>query len=210
MVVSSYLKGKWTALHEGRNIPERDLRKTYEALIEYYQEDHRMYHSLSHLEAMFRMVDGNRDLVKDMRAMEYAIWFHDAIYNPRSSENEIRSAAFAEVTFFKWEFPIEFIYKVTQMIISTAKHQPLIKDTDCLLFLDIDLSILGSDSATYQAYTHAIRTEYNIYPDFLYNRGRKQILQGFLERSRIYFTDLFYNLYEASARQNLELEVSKL
>lgn len=76
--------------------------------------------------------------------------------------------------------------------------------------LDVDLSVLGKDTQTYLGYTKQIRKEYSIYPDFLYNLGRKKVLQHFLELENIFKTEDFRDKYESQARKNIEFEISIL
>jgi len=63
---------------------------------------------------------------------------------------------------------------------------------------------------TYQAYTRQIRQEYHIYPDLLYKPGRKKVLQHFLKMPAIYVTPAFRDLYETTARQNIQAELNTL
>jgi predicted metal-dependent HD superfamily phosphohydrolase len=52
-----------------------------------------------------------------------------------------------------------------------------------------------------------VRKEYLIYPDLIYNPGRKKVLHHFLAMDRIFKTDFFYNKFEQQARQNLRKEI---
>lgn len=78
------------------------------------------------------------------------------------------------------------------------------------LFLDLDLSILGSSDHEYDLYAKQIRKEYNSYSTEEYRIGRITVLRGFLNRERLYFTDYFYGKYESRARRNIEREISSL
>jgi len=62
----------------------------------------------------------------------------------------------------------------------------------------------------YENYTHQLRKEYAVYPDLLYNEGRKKVLMHFLEMNRIFKTDEFYNQFEKQARENLKRELKEL
>lgn len=66
------------------------------------------------------------------------------------------------------------------MILATKKHELLNDSADLKLFLDFDLSILGTSAEVYQRYSQAIRKEYSWGPYFLYRKGRKKILENFL------------------------------
>jgi len=61
----------------------------------------------------------------------------------------------------------------------------------------------------YDQYKAAIRAEYRIYPDILYRKGRKKVLEHFLERDQIYYTSVF-QAREEKARANLERELMGL
>ncbi|MDX2245424.1 MAG: hypothetical protein SF052_01505 [Bacteroidia bacterium] len=80
-------------------------------------------------------------------------------------------------------------------------------DNDTNLFTDADLSILGQKREIYHAYSTNVRKEYAIYPDILYNPGRKKVLQHFLAMEQIFKTPHFQEKYEAQARANLEEEL---
>ena len=73
-----------------------------------------------------------------------------------------------------------------------------------------DLKILSKDWEDYSIYFQQIRKEYSIYPDFLYNPGRKKALQHFLEHDYIYQTETFRNLYERQAKMNIQKEIDLL
>ena len=103
------------------------------------------------------------------------------------------------------------VKNVQNLIISTKKHQLILKQNDDNAYLlDFDLSILGTDWETYKNYLHNIRNEYNIYTDFIYNPNRKKILNLFLERETLSFTEIYQAKYEIQARENLKKELELL
>src|SRR5262245_19242521 len=67
----------------------------FDALVAAYSEPARHYHNLEHLGEMFRVASRLATHADDATAVQLAIWFHDAIYDPRGKDNEARSAAFA-------------------------------------------------------------------------------------------------------------------
>ena len=172
-----------------------------------YSQPHRRYHTLAHVEALLRWAEEFRDRIADFAAVEQAIWFHDAIYDPRAADNEERSAQLARA-----EIDEESLRaRVTQMILATKSHllnDP--NDGDLALFLDFDLSILGSDEATYDAYAQQIREEYEFVPEPFYRRERKRVLQRFLDRPHIYFNEEMRRRLEANARANIAREIARL
>ena len=60
----------------------------YQDLVARYREPHRRYHTLQHLEECFARFDELRALAEHPRDVELAIWFHDAIYDTRRSDND--------------------------------------------------------------------------------------------------------------------------
>ena len=76
--------------------------------------------------------------------------------------------------------------------------------------MDIDISILGSEESRYEVYCEKIRKEYKWVPGIIYRRKRKEILQRFLQRDRLYFTDFYYSRLEEKARMNIAKEIDRL
>jgi predicted metal-dependent HD superfamily phosphohydrolase len=63
---------------------------------------------------------------------------------------------------------------------------------------------------TYTQYYQAVRKEYAIYPDLIYNPGRKKVLQHFLSMENIFKTTFFIEKFETTAKLNLQREISLL
>jgi predicted metal-dependent HD superfamily phosphohydrolase len=142
--------------------------------------------------------------------LELAIWYHDSIYDAASKNNEAQSAKLAQAH-WKQHLPTPQLESLKKLIQATAKHQLLDYTVAEQLFLDLDLSILAAPPAVYRAYSQAIAQEYQaVYPRLLYKMGRKKVLKNFLARPRIYFSNPFYESYEAAARANLAAEQKEL
>jgi predicted metal-dependent HD superfamily phosphohydrolase len=69
--------------------------------------------------------------------------------------------------------------------------------------VDADLSILGTDDATFDQYERDVREEYAMFDDATYRAGRRRVLEAFLGRSSIFSTPRARELWEARARANL-------
>jgi predicted metal-dependent HD superfamily phosphohydrolase len=172
-----------------------------------YAEPHRRYHTLAHVEALRRGLQHWRALAQAPHLIDAAIWFHDAIYDPRATDNEARSAALAriELAALGWRTPD--IERVTALVLATQHHQADPHDADAWLFLDLDLSILAQTPERYQAYTEAVRAEYAWVDDAHYRAGRTAVLRSFIERDAIYRTPELHAEWEAPARANLAAEL---
>ncbi len=134
--------------------------------------------------------------------IEIALWFHDAVYDPRRDDNEARSAEWAGLILRREGIDELAVLRVQDLILAT-RHRTPPRTADEELLLDVDLAILGSDAARFARYDEGIRKEYSWVPENDYHAARSQVLQGFLERDPIYRTDAMRERYEKSARWNL-------
>ena len=79
----------WTAL--GRPVPDDLLAE----LRERYAEPQRRYHTLEHVRESLDRAAETRSFQTHPAEIDLAIWFHDAVYDPRRADNEERSAQWA-------------------------------------------------------------------------------------------------------------------
>jgi predicted metal-dependent HD superfamily phosphohydrolase len=166
----------------------------------------RHYHTLNHLENLYAQLSAVRNEIQDWETVLFALFYHDIIYKVLRKDNEERSAALAVKRLNVIGLDAEKISKCEQIILATKTHT-LSNDNDTNLFTDADLSVLGMSFEIYTDYYQKIRKEYGIYPDFMYNPGRKKVLQHFLEMPYIYKTKVFRAQFEAQARENIEQEL---
>lgn len=168
----------------------------------------RHYHTLDHLSAMFRVLD---DLgPPELPLIRLAVWFHDLVYDVSRADNEAQSAIAATEFAAAHGFAPDQTDHLDALIRSTAKHDPLWDHSACFAMLDADLSVLAADPDVYDAYADAIRREYALFPDEVYEPGRKTILQGFLRRDRLYFTDAIRADWTERARGNIARELERI
>jgi predicted metal-dependent HD superfamily phosphohydrolase len=175
-----------------------------------YAEPHRAYHGIRHIEALLALQARHADLIRDPRSMSLAIWFHDAVYDTRSADNEEQSALLAGEMLGQAGMAHETVASVQRKIRATQRHEWTDADPDTAVFLDLDLAILGADEAAYDRYASQIAAEYAWVPDLAYREGRAKVLHGFLQRPCIYFTPRFRLEWEAAARGNLARELALL
>lgn len=177
-----------------------------------YGEPHRAYHTWEHIEALldhFVRLDWS-----DQKAVEVAIYYHDAIYQPLSATNEADSAAMMMAD-LQGRLDPQTLQYAESIILATAGHQvpegasPGLTQ-DCALFLDMDLSILGAPADAFEQYDAAIRQEFIAIPDDIFLPRRRGIMAGFLERPRLFLTDTFHRTHDAPARENLRRLVKRL
>lgn len=176
-----------------------------------YSEEKRHYHNLNHLSYMLHLAENDQADLVDYDILRFAIWYHDIIYKTTKSNNELKSAEFAEKQLKSLKIDSKRIENCSKLIISTKKHEILnAQNQDNAYLLDFDLAILGTTWKSYELYTKQIRKEYSMFPNFMYKKGRKKVLQHFLERPRIYYTEKYHDLWEANARKNIQKELTLL
>lgn len=174
-----------------------------------YSEPKRHYHTITHLENIINDLNEVKGYIEDWDTTLFAVFYHDIIYKASSSTNEADSAKLAMQKLSEIGYPSEKIAKCSNMILATKTHERS-EDNDTNYLTDADLAILGSNQYDYQKYSESIREEYSIYPDFMYNSGRKKALQHFLQMESIYKTDYFQKKYEKLAKVNVNNELEDL
>ncbi len=183
---------------------------SFQMLKDLYSEKGRFYHNLSHVKALLSLLESLKDKIQDHDAIRFAIWFHDAIYDTKRSDNEEKSAELASEILSRLNLKVEAIGYVRDLILATKDHNGRNLSEDARLFLDMDLAILGVEEEKYVNYSKAIREEYSWVPGVMYRRSRKKVLRSFIERERIYYTDEMYKRFEAQARVNINDEIESL
>ena len=173
-----------------------------------YSAPERHYHNLQHLQHLLDKV-GEFPL-QDRAVVELVIWYHDAVYNALRSDNETKSAEWAQEFLQQTSLAPARRERVADLIRRTADHtqpQPP-DDPDGLLFLDADLSILGAPEAAYWAYARQVRREYRLVPDLLYRPGRRKVLARMLDAPVLFRTPALHAALDAPARRNLSAELA--
>jgi predicted metal-dependent HD superfamily phosphohydrolase len=193
----------WTTL--GRSAPRGLLSE----LAARYAEPHRAYHTLQHLRECFVQLEPAGDLAEQLAEVQLAVWFHDAIYDTHAHDNEERSARWAREALVETGVGRDTAERVERLVLAT-KHNATPEGADARLLVDVDLSILGADSARFWEYERQIRDEYSWVPETTFRERRAQVLTSFLERPSIYSTPRFAARLERRARENLSRSLQQL
>lgn len=196
----------------------------YKFLKRVYNQPHRHYHNWKHichyLDVFKKFLDKfveNDDIMDfSIDHIEYALFFHDIVYELFSKYNETLSAQMA-CTYLDPNYSQSKPKLITNLILSTH-HSESIKDIlpnddSTRLIADIDLAIFGENTKKFEEYTYGIREEYHSIPDEVYNPIRKKFLTYILERypgQQIYHTDMFRDMYTERAVENLLRAIEKL
>ena len=171
-----------------------------------YEHPSRTYHNLDHINGMLDRLKESRHLAtRPIRIIELAIWFHDAVYNGKASDNEIKSAELwtRKMSLFLDDDPLEWGRRA---IMATIDHLPN-TDPDIQLLLDLDLAPLGAPYEAFKATTVAVRQEYSHVSDEAFRDGRRAFFSKLLQRPRLYGTDFWHDRMENQARDNMRREI---
>ncbi len=199
---------RWLALWE-RLGASGNAFDVFRCLVWRYGEMCRSYHTLEHIDHCLTEFEQVRRFAKNPDAVEWAIWYHDAVENPKEKDNVEQSTALATLVIKNVGLPDSFGQLVANLIM-TSKHSVIPTDPDARLFVDIDLSILGQDEDYFDEYELRICREYDWMSKEKFVAGRSAILKSFIDRSSIYSTQFFRDKYEARARQNITRSLAQL
>jgi predicted metal-dependent HD superfamily phosphohydrolase len=228
----------------------------FDKLVDLHSDTERSYHTLCHLEEVFGFVDllmlnyeqANYDSSDTITSnflnfdaytaiIDLSVFFHDAIYNPKSGTNEEDSAElfdqFVNEVFGDNEAALSAPTKITKkewsgfkavknFIIATKSHIldgavdmrneeiPYLQ-----IFLDADMAVLGKSWEAYQYYASLIRQEYKYVPHDLYCEKRAEILQSFIgsvggDSKTVYLNEHMREALEDRAIANLKREIAIL
>jgi predicted metal-dependent HD superfamily phosphohydrolase len=161
---------RWLALCEAAAAPGAHAG-WYERLTAAYAEAHRHYHNQQHIAECLAQFDAARHLARDPIAVELALWFHDAVYDPRKADNEEQSAALAKRCLAELGLGDALAETVAALIMTTKTHG-VRADSDAALTVDIDLSILGQDEKRFSEYEQQICREYAWVPQLVFTAKR--------------------------------------
>lgn len=186
------LLAHWQSLGQAldRDTPARS--KEGRRLVRSWSRWPRSYHDTTHLWACLRHWQAVRDqqpgALHNPHAVALALWCHDAVYWLWSKHNEERSADWASRFLLSQGLPATLARTVHQHILD-PRHTPGPLTGDAQWVVDIDLTILGQSDAVYRLFERNVRREYFFVRWPRYVAGRSAVLQGFLDRPRIYGTD---------------------
>ena len=198
----------WQRVWRGLGVPKGDCA-LLQALLARYSEPHRKYHTLQHLDACFAHFGAVRGAAAHAREIELALWFHDAVYEIRATDNEQKSADWARLALLDAGVSRDVAQRVHALVMATC-HNALPRTPDEAILLDVDLAILGASAPLFDAYEAQVRAEYASVPEPSFRSGRLRILRQFMARARIFHTSYFSTACEARARANLSRSIEAL
>ena len=164
------------------------------------------YHDLLHLTEVLDRLDQLAEAGADVDAPTVALaaWFHDAVYDGAPDDEE-RSARWAERT-----LPPEHAGEVARLVRMTVHHRPADDDPAGCALSDADLGILAAPRERYDAYVAGVRADFSHVGDDDFRIGRSAVLSELAAQPHLFHTAQGRELWEASARANLDRELQEL
>jgi predicted metal-dependent HD superfamily phosphohydrolase len=168
-----------------------------------YQQPHRKYHTFQHINESLQLFDHYHHLAEQPLAVEFALWFHDTVYQPQESDNEQQSAIWATNILKQGQVSTILTQQIYDLIMATAHQQPA-KTNDEKLLVDIDLAILAASPTRFAEYQQQIRAEYAWVAEAVYQQKRGEILTRLYNDGNIYHHPEIKAALETAARINLQ------
>ena len=174
-----------------------------------YRTPHRFYHNFTHIEKLLTLYHQLADQWEHPIEVYLAFLYHDAVYEYGAKDNEEQSARVAQREIQKHLSHHHINIDIIMTLIRhTANHGDLRHEDlneEERLFLDCDMSIVGSSFEDFCVYEQQIEQEYTqVYPLLLYRVGREKFRQTLLRAPRIFFSEYFHRRLDSQARKNLE------
>lgn len=222
--------------HTGRVSDEIELRlawshvappatrsdEIFDDVVGRHRQSHRRYHGVRHVVWVLRHVHALATALDsaphrfDMGVVVASAFFHDAVYEPRAADNEVRSAELATRQLRSIVWPEGRVDHVADIIAATAHHlvdaavAGMASSLERQVVLDADLAILGSGVNEYQAYATGVRAEYSHLDEDQWSHGRRNVLTALLDRSHLYATTPACSWWDGQARANMAAERAAL
>lgn len=176
-----YLQNKEYLYHAAQWVAIEDI----EDVLEMWDKPERYYHNIDHLAHMLSCAPDLFKTHMDKVAYMLAALYHDAVYNPRASDNEEKSAALFMDHFGPAKNDEQKLLSATviELIELTKDHTKLYDNRDGYMlkeaFICADLATLTSSDLGVLIETETkIMKEYQFVPYEMYQAGRVAILGG--------------------------------
>ncbi len=187
---------------------ERPNGDVFALLAGHYTELHRRYHTAAHINHCLSQLDLAHPWIAAPDTLEMALWFHDAIYDPQATDNELKSAElFRQCS--RGVASGSFRDDVYRLIMATRHSEPPAREDEKWV-VDIDLSGFGAPRDVFERESDAVRQEFTHLSDTQFVAGQCRFLASLQNRPRIYATDFFRERYERRARENIARQLLKL
>lgn len=187
-----------------------DSATIHRRLLDAYGEPWRYYHTLAHIEHCIVWFDACRSRADDPDALELAVWFHDAVYEPDNPDNEAESSKLYLQLSDGVHRPAT--RDLVDRLIMATQHlgSSLDSNNDARYMVDIDLSSFGLPWEEFLRDSENLRREAAALDDEAYYRKAKNFHDSLLARDRFYYTAFFAERLESRARDNIRRYLARI
>jgi predicted metal-dependent HD superfamily phosphohydrolase len=183
--------------------PAKAQRQLWQQLVAAYSQPHRSYHTTEHIDECLQLFDRYRHLAHHPAEVEFALWFHDVVYQPQATDNELQSAHWAIEVLQQGGVCKTVQQRIYTLILATRHDIAMPQTADEKLLVDIDLAIFAATPARFSHYQQQIRREYAHVPEAIFQQKRLEFLTRFVRKKTIYHTPTLRKELEPQARLNL-------
>jgi len=200
---------KWHALAAHIGLDRAKAEEVGDYLLAQYSGSARHYHGVGHIVSMLDGFDGIKAGFEHPPAVELAIFFHDAVYDPSRHDNEGQSAKKLQDLLgglVDWT-----LLETSARSVEATKQHALTPSHDTNLLLDLDMAILGQPWPVYERYAQGVMQEYlPVYGELAYRHGRRTLfLEPTIAHGTTFLTDAFKHL-NSQAIRNMQREAEIL
>src|ERR1043166_7073268 len=142
-----------------------------DSVLSCYDESWRYYHTREHLHDVLGYLQKKKFLNDELFL---AAVYHDSVYDPKSNDNEARSAKRFEKDATSAGLKKSSIEKISQYILDTKDHKATSPESQKLI--DADLQILDQSLSSLMEHEHKIYKEFQFMSHSEYRKERVQIL----------------------------------
>jgi pantetheine-phosphate adenylyltransferase len=159
-----------------KTLKKYHLNIDVETIIDMWSEDHRGYHSISHLKDLINMILYDKVKYNELEfdSLLLTAIFHDIIYNPEKNDNEEQSAIFLHTKSPLYHDNI--LNNVIDMILATKTHKS--HNYLAQIFNNYDMDIVNRNFNELLEWEKGIQKEYlKFYNKTQYKIGRIDFLK---------------------------------
>ena len=201
---NSLTLARFSTLLQQLNCQLPNTQAVWQALLCAYTEPQRHYHTTQHLHECLQQFDRYHACAAIPAEVEFALWFHDSVYQPQAIDNEAKSAQWAIAVLQQGKVCENVQRRIKTLILATQHDFSVPQTADEKLLVDIDLAIFAASAVRFAEYQQQIQAEYTFVPAPVYQEKRPAFLQTMLERDVLYHTAAVKADLEMIARDNLQ------
>lgn len=188
------------------------LAGVYELVEPHYQETHRVFHSIKHINIGIYHLTKLESLGAIITDTQKAAWlFHDIVYELDRNDNEEKSAELFKAYNLQYDlgFDEDEVNEIMQIIVDTKTHKATINASK--IILDVDMFVLASSPETFIEYREDIKKEYSSkFSSQEIDQGTLFFIESLLNQPEPIFQSEHFLGFEKFAVDNLKMYQERL